>query len=134
MDAATERRVLGLIGLGLRARNAVVGVERVREDAKRGRLALVVIASDASPNSLDKLLPLLEARRVRVVPGPSADALGAIAGRPAVAAIGITDRSLARGLRKLVEPAGSPSDSAPVTGGSRPVPARRRRAASAGSP
>ena len=126
--------MLGLIGLGLRARNAVVGVERVRDDAKRGRLAVAVIASDASPNSLDKMLPLLEARHVRVVTGPSADALGAIAGRTSVAAIGITDRALARGLRKLVESIAPSADVGSRNEGDRSGRARRRRTASAGSP
>ena len=103
MNAVTERRLLGLIGLGLRARNAVVGVERVRDAARRGRLALAFVAPDASQHSRDKVLPLLAARRIRVVEGPTASALGATAGRESTAAIGITDRSLARGIRALIQ-------------------------------
>jgi ribosomal protein L7Ae-like RNA K-turn-binding protein len=103
LDPATERRVLGLIGLGIRARNAVVGVEQVRLAARKGRLALAVVAPDASPNSLKKVLPLLEATRVPVVQGPDAAALGSVAGRESTAAIGITDRSLARGVRTLFD-------------------------------
>ncbi len=61
VDAAAERRLLGLVGLGMRARTAVVGVERVRDAARRGRLALAIVAPDASRNSLDKVLPLLAA-------------------------------------------------------------------------
>jgi ribosomal protein L7Ae-like RNA K-turn-binding protein len=102
MDAATERRMLGLIGLGLRARHAVVGVEQVRNAARRGRLALAVVAPDASRHSRDKVMPLLAARGVRVIEGPAATALGAAAGREATAAIGITDPALARGVRALV--------------------------------
>ena len=103
MDEAAERRVLGLVGLGIRGRNAVVGVEQVRMAAKRGKLALALVAPDASPNSRKNLLQLLEAIRVRVVEGPSAVALGAAAGRESTAAIGITDAALARGLRKVFE-------------------------------
>jgi len=105
VDAATERRVLGLLGLGMRARNVVVGTEQVRMAARKGRLALAVVAPDASPNSLKKLLPLLQALRVRVVQGPGAEALGSVAGRQSSAAIGITDVSLARGVRKLFDEA-----------------------------
>jgi ribosomal protein L7Ae-like RNA K-turn-binding protein len=94
--------MLGLIGLGLRARHAVVGVEQVRVAARRGRLALAVVAPDASRHSRDKVMPLLAARGVRVIEGPSAAALGAAAGREATAAIGITDSALARGVRALV--------------------------------
>jgi ribosomal protein L7Ae-like RNA K-turn-binding protein len=104
LDGATEQRIFGLIGLGIRARNAVVGVERVRDAARRGRLALAVVAQDASHNSTDKVLPLLRARRVPVVAVASAVALGESAGRGATTAIGITDRSLAAGMRALVAP------------------------------
>lgn len=103
VDAQMERRVLGLVGLGVRARNAVAGVERVRDAAKRGLLRLAIVAPDASRHSLDKVVPLLTAKRVRVVEGPSASALGAAVGRESTAAVGITDAALARGVRALVE-------------------------------
>lgn len=103
MDTASERKLLGLLGLGLRARTALVGVEQVRNAAKRGKLYLAVIAPDASRNSLDKVVPLLRAKRVRVIEGPSASALGAAVGRNATAAIGIVDRDLARGIRAITD-------------------------------
>ena len=109
VNATTERRVLGLVGLGIRARNAVVGVEQVRIAARKGRLALAVVAPDASPHSLKKLLPLLKATGVRVVQGPGAAALGSAAGRESTAAIGITDPALARGMRKLFDEEAAPS-------------------------
>src|SRR5688500_2438806 len=87
VDAATERRVLGLFGLGMRSRKVVACTEQVRIAARKGRLALAVVAPDASPNSLKKLLPLLQALRVRVVQGPGAEALGSVAGRQSSAAI-----------------------------------------------
>jgi ribosomal protein L7Ae-like RNA K-turn-binding protein len=98
-----ERRLLGLIGLGLRARHTVVGVEQVRDAAKRGKLALAVIAPDASRHSLDKVVPLLRAKSVPVIEGPSASTLGAALGREATAAVGIVDRELAKGIRAIAE-------------------------------
>jgi ribosomal protein L7Ae-like RNA K-turn-binding protein len=98
-------RILRLLGLGIRGRGAVVGVERVRESARTGKLAFAVIAADASRNSLDKLLPLLRARRINFIEVPSAVALGAAAGRDQTAAIGILDRDLAKGIRALTRPA-----------------------------
>jgi ribosomal protein L7Ae-like RNA K-turn-binding protein len=103
MNAATERRLLGLIGLGMRARGVVVGVERVRDAAKRGRLLLAVVAPDVSRHSLDKIVPLLEARRVRIIRGPSAASLGAAVGKATTAVVGVTDHSFAAGVRALVE-------------------------------
>lgn len=103
MEQLAERKLLGLLGLGVRARTALVGVEQVRSAARRGRLCLAVIAPDASRNSLDKVVPLLRAKRVRVVEGPSASVLGAAVGRNATAAIGIVDRDLARGIRAITD-------------------------------
>ena len=103
VDAVTERQLLGLAGLGLRARTAIVGVERVRDAARRGRLALAIVAPDAARNSLEKLLPILTAKSVQVVMGPAASSLGATAGRDSVAAIGILDPELARGIRRIVQ-------------------------------
>ncbi|HEU4631031.1 MAG TPA: ribosomal L7Ae/L30e/S12e/Gadd45 family protein [Gemmatimonadaceae bacterium] len=103
MDAMLERRLLGLLGLGARARSVVVGVEQVRDAARRGKLRLAVIAPDASENSREKVVPLLTARRIRMVEGPSAAALGGVVGRQATAAIGVVDEQLARGIRALLE-------------------------------
>lgn len=103
VDSVIERRLLRLVGLGVRSRGAVIGVQQVRDAALRNRLAFAVVAPDASRHSLDKVLPLLTARRVRWVAGPSASALGAAVGRDAAAAVGIVDRQLAKGIRELVD-------------------------------
>ena len=101
MDATQLRKLLGLIGLGLRGRGAIVGVEQVRNAARRGKLLLAIAAPDASSNSLDKVLPLLRARGIMVVEGPSASELGSAAGRETTTVIGIVDRGLAKGIRAL---------------------------------
>lgn len=103
VDTIVERRLLRLVGLGVRSRGAVIGVQQVRDAALRNRLAFAVVAPDASRHSLDKVLPLLAARRIRWVAGPSASALGAAVGRDAAAAVGIVDRQLAKGIRALVD-------------------------------
>jgi ribosomal protein L7Ae-like RNA K-turn-binding protein len=103
MDAATQRKLLGLVGLGVRGRLVVVGVEQVREAAQRGKLQMAVVAPDASRHSLDKVVPLLRAKNIRIIEGPSAAALGAAVGRETTAAIGVVDRDLARGLRKVAD-------------------------------
>jgi ribosomal protein L7Ae-like RNA K-turn-binding protein len=103
VNDAARQRLLRLIGLGVRSRGAVVGVQQVREAAKKGSLAYAVIAPDASPNSLDKLVPLLRARRIRFADAVSAAELGAAVGRESTAAVGIVDRQLAKGIRDVVE-------------------------------
>ena len=101
MDAVLKRKLLGLIGLGVRGRGAVIGVERVREAAKRGKLHLAIAATDASSNSLEKVLPLLHARGIAVYAGPPALELGSAVGRETTAVIGIVDKGLAKGIRAL---------------------------------
>ena len=103
MDDAARGRLLRLVGLGIRSRGAVVGVERVREGIKKDKVAFAIVAADASRNSLDKIVPLLNARRVRFIEVPSATELGGVAGREAAAVVGIVDRQLAKGIRELVE-------------------------------
>ena len=103
MNDAVRQRVLRLLGLGVRSRGAIVGVQQVREAAKRNKVVLAVVASDASRNSLDKLVPLLNARRVRFIEVPSAAALGAAVGRDQTAVVGIVDRQLAAGVSALVK-------------------------------
>ena len=105
MNDVTRQKVLGLAGLGLRSRGAVVGVHMVREAALKGKLRFALVALDASKNSLDKVLPLLVARRIRMAQDFSATALGALAGRDSTVCIGILDSNLARGIRALVESA-----------------------------
>jgi ribosomal protein L7Ae-like RNA K-turn-binding protein len=105
MEAQLATRVLRLVGLGVRSRGAVVGVERVREAAKKGTLTLALVAADASKHSLAKVVPVLEARYVRIVYVPSAAQLGQSAGREQTAAVGIVDRQLAKGIRELVDSA-----------------------------
>lgn len=107
MDAAVRQRVLRLLGLGMRSRGVVVGVQQVRDAAKHDKLFLAVVAMDASSNSLDKVVPLLNGRRVRFVEVPSAAELGGAVGRVETAVVGIVDRQLAAGVSALVT-SGSP--------------------------
>jgi ribosomal protein L7Ae-like RNA K-turn-binding protein len=103
VDALVERKLLGLLGLGYRGRLVVVGVDRVRDAALSNKLRFAVVAPDASANSLDKIVPMLKARRVFYVEGPSAVALGNAVGKASTAVVGVVDAKLARGIREIVE-------------------------------
>ena len=91
-------RVLGLIGLGHRARNVVVGVDAVRKELQAGKCWCVIVAEDASPRAVDKVVRLAAAKAVPLVAGPSAAAIGAQLGKPPVMAVGVRDRALADGI------------------------------------
>jgi len=93
-----SEQVLRLLGLGVRARSVVVGVAGVRAKLAGGKLVCVVIASDASARTRDKVDRPARARGVQVLQGPDANRIGAALGRPPVQAVGVQDRALARGL------------------------------------
>ncbi|BAH38597.1 ribosomal protein L7Ae/L30e/S12e/Gadd45 family protein [Gemmatimonas aurantiaca T-27] len=115
MDDVTRRKVLGLVGLGARGRLVVIGVEQVRIAAQKGTVQMALVASDVSRHSLDKVVPVLKARRVEMVEWPSAAELGGAVGRETTAAIGIVDQALARGIRGAVAGATPAGDATRVS-------------------
>jgi ribosomal protein L7Ae-like RNA K-turn-binding protein len=93
--------VLGLLGLGLRAGHVVIGVDGVRRALQARQVRCVVVASDASPRAVDKVVRLAEGQGVPMVPGPDAAAIGRQLGRPPVMVAGVRDRALADGMGRL---------------------------------
>lgn len=76
----------------------MVGVDQVKRAVLKGKVKLAVVAPDAAQNSLDKVLPLLAARHVRVIEASSARELGQAVGRATTAAVGVLDVQLAKGM------------------------------------
>jgi ribosomal protein L7Ae-like RNA K-turn-binding protein len=93
--------LLGLIGLGHRGRRIIVGVDGVRRELQAGKCWCVVVAEDASPRAVEKVVRLAAAKGVPLLPGPSAAAIGAQLGKPPVMAVGVRDRALAGGMVQL---------------------------------
>lgn len=94
----TAAKILRLLGLGYRARLITVGVETTRKSALSDKLALAIVAVDASKNSIDKIVPLLLARGVKIISIDSAQLLGDSVGRAATTVVGVLDVKLARGI------------------------------------
>ncbi len=115
MNDVDRRKVLALLGLGVRGRLVVVGAERVRLEALKGALQLAVVATDVSRHSLDKVVPVLRARRVQMIEWPSSAELGGAVGRDTTAAVGIVDQALARGIRGAVAGAAPAGDATRVS-------------------
>jgi ribosomal protein L7Ae-like RNA K-turn-binding protein len=90
--------ILGLLGLGLRGGKVVIGVDGVRKELQAGKCWCVVVAEDASPRAIEKVVRLAGAKGVPLVPGPRAAAIGAQLGKPPVMVVGVRDRALARGI------------------------------------
>ena len=93
--------LLGLLGLGYRGGRVVIGVDAVRRELQTGKCWCVVVAEDASPRAVDKVVRLARAKGVQLMPGPRAAAIGAQLGKPPVMAVGVRDRALASGILRL---------------------------------
>ena len=94
-EARADAAVSGLLGLAARARALVWGTERVREAVRGGEVKFAIVATDASENTRDKLVPLLEASGVRWAGRLDRDTLGRAIGKAPVSAIGVTGREFA---------------------------------------
>lgn len=92
----------GLLGLAERAGALVSGVDKVREGIRSGRIRFVIVARDASRNSRGKVIPLLEAERVKWVERYDRAGLGRMVGREALSVVGVTDASFASRLESLL--------------------------------
>ena len=93
--------LLGLIGLGYRGGRVIVGVDAVRKELQAGKCWCVVVAEDASPRAIEKVVRLATAKGVPQLPGPDASSLGAQLGRPPVMVVGVRDKALAGGMVQL---------------------------------
>jgi ribosomal protein L7Ae-like RNA K-turn-binding protein len=91
-------KLLGLLGLGARAGQVVIGVDAVRAAVQGQRCVCVVLAADAGPRAGEKVERLARGKGVPVIIGPAAEDIGRALGRPPVQAVGIRDRALASGV------------------------------------
>jgi ribosomal protein L7Ae-like RNA K-turn-binding protein len=98
----SAEQALRLLGLAARAGGVVPGTDRVRVAARRNELKLVLLATDASANSREKLIPLLTAREIPHPMLASRVELGAAVGRSPLSAVGLVDLSLARRIFELI--------------------------------
>ena len=90
--------LLRLLGLGHRGRNVVIGVDAVRQQLQAEAVHCVVLASDASPRAIEKVVRLAVGKGVPLVDGPDAATIGIQLGKPPVMAVGVRDRALAEGI------------------------------------
>lgn len=93
----------------------VPGTSRVREAVREGGVRLVLLASDASRNSREKLEPLLRAVGMRYGVIADRTRLGAAVGRAPLSAVGITDAAMARRIEELARPHGAAGEAMDAT-------------------
>ena len=103
-----ERALADILGLAARARALVHGTDMTRKAVREGEVRSVLLAGDAAPAQAQKLVPLLEARRVPFHVCLSREALGFAIGRGPVSAVGITNDSFEKRVAVLAAALSSP--------------------------
>ncbi len=102
LKAALARRIGDTIGLARRAGQVVAGFSRAREWLAGGRAALVIEASDGSPEERARFLGAW-AGKVAVVSPLDGSGLGAVFGRDHVVHVVVAPGRLAEALRMEAE-------------------------------
>ena len=105
-----------MLGIARRAGRVALGTRAVAMAARRGRLALLVVAGDASRGALDRLPP--RARQASRVTVASRRALGRALGRNGIAVVGVTDVALARRILEGESAASAGGDGSGLSGDS----------------
>ena len=99
---------LALLGLAHRAGAVARGADATRKTIRKGKARLVVMAEDASPAQLAKILKTMEQRSFPRGYVPSRAELGAALGAGPLSAVAVTNGSFAsqisRALQSVDEP------------------------------
>ncbi len=96
-----------LVRQARRAGRIVVGVRLNRAAAREGRVKALLVADDLDAGRRDALSGGWRTAGLDVYGGWSKDELGELAGKPAVAVLGVSDRNIAAGLAEIeAAPAG----------------------------
>ena len=98
-----EKKLLGLLGFAARARKLICGADLCRDSIRRGQLLLVLVASDAAPNTSKRIADACRYYETDMcqVPIPSAVLSKQIGKTGAIAVIGVTDANFASGITAL---------------------------------
>lgn len=106
MGGAPKERLLGMLGLCIRARRAVCGTVNVCESLKAGKAKLVVTACDNSAATEKRLFDRAAFYGVKIIKTNLTSAeIGAATGKSLVAAMAINEASMASAVEKKAEEA-----------------------------
>ncbi len=88
--------MLNQLGLALRARKVTIGTELTINALRQGKVFLILLASDASSNTIKKVTDKAKTYQVEVVMDYSSDELSHAIGKRDIKTIGITDRGFSQ--------------------------------------
>lgn len=100
MDNGEKKSVLFRIGLGRKAGKLLVGTDIVCDGVRDGKVLLILMASDASPNSSKRISNCAKYYETELeVIDVTTDELGRAVGKSSAACVGVTDENIVRLVR-----------------------------------
>lgn len=99
----TRTDVLRLLGLAQRAGTVIRGTGAVRDAVRSGEARLVLTATDASEQQLEKVRALLRHREIPERTLGSREELGAAIGRAPLTAVAVSQDGFATRIREMLD-------------------------------
>ena len=94
-----DNKILGLIGLAMKAGKISFGADMVEEDIKKHKVKLVIISEEASEHTKNKFLKLSEENNISIIIDDTIGNLSKAIGKSNKAIIGIKDENFAKSIQ-----------------------------------
>lgn len=101
INQASEKKLLGLLGLAQRARQLTTGEELVVDAIVKQKIALIFLASDTGVNTKKKITDKASFNQIPVIEIFNTDQLTQAIGQPRKV-IGVNDPGFAKGMVSLM--------------------------------
>ncbi len=97
-----QNKIFSLLGIAMRGRNLVSGEVQTLEAIRKGSVRLVVIAEDASDNTVKLFTDKCRQRNIPVFRWGTKESLGRAIGRDLRSSVGVCDGGLADSVIRLM--------------------------------
>lgn len=93
-------KILGLIGLAMKAGKVCFGADSVEESIEKRKVKLVIIAEDSSERTKNKFIEKCEKYNIPIILDSNIDSLSKTIGKENKAIIGIKDINFAKSIQE----------------------------------
>lgn len=106
-----QRKLLGLLGFASKARKLVCGTDLCRDEIRKGKLPLTLIASDASANTQKRIIDACKYYNADIchIPVTASELSDRIGKTGNIAVVGVTDMNFVNGIVALFDDRNNPN-------------------------
>ncbi len=97
-----KEKIMGLIGLSMKAGKVIFGTETVREAAERKKIKLIIVAEDAADRTILNFKKIAEKQKILFITWGTEQELSKAIGKENKVIIGIKDKNLANAIIKRI--------------------------------